>query len=73
LLWPADDGVEPDVRVEAALVGPSLLSILELDDPRRPLCERARESPFEEVRGLDEMVVDRDDRDADLPRLGIAK
>src|SRR5262249_29852687 len=57
---------------EAPVERPHLLAVL-LDDARGAVLERVREAAFEHVRRLDQVVVDGDDRVADLPGAGLGE
>ena len=72
-LRPADHRVEPDVREEVVLVGPRLPAVVELDQARRGVDEVRGHAALEQVGRLDEVVVDRDDREAARARLGIGQ
>ena len=68
LFWPADDGVESDVRIAAALVMPHLGAVVGLHDLRRAVGQRVREAALEHVGWLDDVVVNRDEDVLSLPR-----
>ena len=67
------DRVEPDLRVEAVFVHPRLAAVVERDDVRRALGERGGNAALEEVRGLDQVVVDGDDRVVPGAGLGLGQ
>ena len=71
--WPPDDGVEPDVGVVPALEDPALGPVVLLDDPRGRRGERGGQAMLEEVRGLNQVVVDRNHRHPDRPGLRIGQ
>ena len=64
VLRTADHRVEPDVREQLVLVGPRLLAVVELDQARRAVDEVRGHAAVEQVGRFDEVVVDRDDREA---------
>ncbi len=73
LARPAHHGVEPDVGVVVPLEDPALGPVLLLDHPRRPLGQRGGQATLEEVGRLNEVVVHRDHRHPDRPRLGVGQ
>jgi hypothetical protein len=64
----SDHGVQADVRVVGALEPPELVAPLVLEDAGRPVGQAVRDPSVEEVGGLDEMVVDGDQRVEDRSR-----
>ena len=69
----ADDGVEPDLVVAFAVVGPVLHAVVVDLDARRRGLEARREPALEQVRRLDEVVVDRDERAPPGPAFGLGQ
>jgi hypothetical protein len=78
-LHPAVFGRAPGHRHEAGLEirrafeHPDLVALRALDDARRLLLEAPREPPLEGVRGLHQVIVDGNQRMADLARLGVGE
>ncbi len=70
---PAHHRVETDVGVVVPLEDPALRPVDLLDDPRRPGGQPGRQAILEEVGRLNEVVVDRDHRHPDRPRLGVGQ
>ena len=70
---PADDRVEPDLVVTLPVVHPVLHAVLVELDPRREVGEAGRHPALEQVRRLDEVVVDRDQREPARPPLGVGQ
>ena len=62
VLRPADDRVEPDLVVPLAVVAPVLHALVVELDPRRRVGPLRRHPALEQVRRLDEVVVDGDER-----------
>ena len=70
---PAHDRVEPDVGHLLALEHPRLAAVGALDDARRAFGERGGETAGEGVGRLDDVVVDRDDREVPFRRLRLGQ
>jgi hypothetical protein len=64
VLRTADHRVQPDVGEEVVLVGPRLTAVVELDQAGRDVDEVRGHATLEQVGRFDEVVVDRDDREA---------
>ena len=73
LAGPAHHGVEPDVGVVVPLEDPGLGPVVLLDDRGRPCLERRGQAALEEVRRLNEVVVDRDHGHPHGPGLGVGQ
>ena len=70
---PARHRVHADLRVAVAVELPHLVALGRLHHPGGVRLEPGRKAALEHVRRLDEMVVDRDHRVADVPRLGLGQ
>jgi hypothetical protein len=66
-------GVHSYLGVASALELPDLMTARGLHDARRPVLEGARQASFEQVRRLDHVVVNRDNRVPNLARLGLGQ
>ena len=71
VLGPTHHRVEPDVGVLAILEEPELVTVGVLDDAGGPIGQSSGDPSLEQIRWLDEMVVDRNDRDTDRARLRV--
>ena len=69
----ADHGVQADVGVAVALEDPGLGAVVLLDHPGGGVGQGGGQTTLEEIRRLDEVVVDRNDGDPDRPGLGIGQ
>ncbi len=70
---PPHDGVEPDVGIVPSLEDPALGPVVLLDDARCAGGESRGQAILEEVRRLNQVVVDRDHRHPDRPGLGVGQ
>ncbi len=68
-----DDCVEPDVGIQLPLEDPALGPVFLLHDAGRPRGEGGRQPVLEEVRGFDQVVVDRDHGHPDRPGLRVGE
>ena len=71
--WPPHHRVEPDVGIVLPLEDPALRPVLLLDDAGRRRGEGGGEAMFEQVRRLNEVVVDRNHRHPDGPGLRVGE
>ena len=69
----ADDRVEPDVGIQVPLEDPALGPVFLLDDAGRRRGEGGGQPVLEEIRGLDQVVVDRDHGHQDRPGLRVGE
>ena len=69
----AGDGVETDVRQLLTLEDPHLTSVVMLDDAWGTIGEFPGKTAGERVRRLDDVIVDRDDREPPLGSLGLGE
>ena len=68
-----DDGVEADVGIVLPLENPALGPVLLLDDAGRSRGQGGGQAVLEEVRGLNEVVIDRDHGHPDWSRLRVGE
>src|SRR2546423_1614782 len=67
------DGIEPDLEVHLAVELPDLVAFFALDHARRSILQLLWQPSFEHVWRFHEVVVNREERVANGPRLGIVE